>query len=75
MTDEHLRQTAFLYGLNAEKLRRTDANTHEAAYREYRELCFSLWKELKENGATDGPNLKPDYVPYEQAGRDSVVEY
>jgi hypothetical protein len=74
MIDEVLQKTAFLYGRNAEQLRRTDANTDEAAYREYRELCFSLWKELKENGATDGANLKPDYLAYEQAGRDSVVE-
>jgi hypothetical protein len=75
MMDDQLQKTAFLYGRNAEKRRRTDAYTNEAAYREYDALCLSLWRELKENDATEGASLKPDYQAYEQAGRDSVVEY
>ena len=73
--NDQLQKTAYLYGRNAEKRKRTNAETNEAAYREYDALCMSLWRELKENEATDGPNLKPEYIDSLEAGRDSVVEY
>jgi hypothetical protein len=76
MNDEHLKKTAFLYGRNAEKRRRTDASINLESYREYDALCMALRRELTDNDAfQDTITLKAEYIASYEAGRDSVVEY
>lgn len=77
MTNDLLQKTAFLYGRNVEKRRRTDVSKDLGTYREYDAMCLSLYREMLENGAIDDTAMmiKAEYTASYEAGRDSVVEY